>query len=119
LTDDIDLGHVDDGVGYFGAFLTEDRSMNFLGKEVKFFSTTHERAHIMSAFGLAPVDDPSPREALVWEGAIGSFYVSDDRWRITRELPVLVGPGIRAPGRQPLEGPTTLAVTVALSGRSI
>ena len=46
----------------------------FLRKPTKFFSSSHERAHIMCAYGMSALPPGSPCYALVWEGAIGAFY---------------------------------------------
>ena len=89
------LGSPYEGVGYLGAHLVEQRRMNFLGRRVTHFSSTHERAHIMGAIGMAPRDDSPLRAVLVWEGLIGCFYLIDHRWVITRAIPVLRGPGSR------------------------
>jgi hydroxymethyl cephem carbamoyltransferase len=84
-----------EGLGYFGSSRTEQRPMNFLGKQATLFSSTHERAHIMSAIGMAPRDDSPERAVLVWEGGIGSLYLVDSDFRVKREFPIMYGPGVR------------------------
>jgi hydroxymethyl cephem carbamoyltransferase len=83
-----------EGVGYLGQ-QTEQESMNFMGQTVTLFSTTHERSHIASSFGMGPGDDSPQRVALVWEGGIGSFYLVDAQWKVTREIQVMWCPGVR------------------------
>ena len=64
------------GAGYFG---TDKRSVTvenkkFIGKEIKLFSSTHERSHIFGSVGLSPYADKKDCYCLVWEGDIGRFY---------------------------------------------
>jgi hydroxymethyl cephem carbamoyltransferase len=82
------------GAGYEGQEVLESAS-NFLGADVKFFSSTHERSHIMMALGMAPPDGSPLRVVLVWEGTIGSFYVVDDRWHVQKQIEVMTQPGAR------------------------
>ena len=49
----------------------------FLNKDTRYFSSTHERSHILCAFGMSPLSMGKPCYALVWEGAIGAFYEID------------------------------------------
>jgi predicted NodU family carbamoyl transferase len=49
----------------------------FLGKSVHYFSSSHERSHLLSAYGMSNLPKGSPCYALVWEGAIGAFYEID------------------------------------------
>ena len=81
--------------GYFGIGpdAVTDRPGTFLGKEVRIFSSTHERSHLMSAYGMAPLPLDQPFYALVWEGNIGSFYRMDERGRVTHLQQVLTHPG--------------------------
>ncbi|QFU92984.1 3'-hydroxymethylcephem-O-carbamoyltransferase [Amycolatopsis sp. YIM 10] len=84
------------GAGYEGIQDPIVATRRFFGKEVKFFSSTHERSHIYMALGMAPRDDESPlRTVLVWEGDVGAFYVVDANQRIVRKVPVMTGPGAR------------------------
>jgi hydroxymethyl cephem carbamoyltransferase len=82
------------GAGYDGQE-TLSSSSNFLGADVEIFSSSHERSHIMMALGMAPPDDSPLRAVLVWEGTIGRFYLVDDRWRLQRQIEVMVQPGAR------------------------
>jgi hydroxymethyl cephem carbamoyltransferase len=96
------------GAGYLGARQIDERRMNFLGKRIAHFSSTHERAHVMSAIGMAPRDDSPLRAVLVWEGLIGCFYLIDSRWDITSTVPVLSGAGSRYANLFALADPTFL-----------
>ena len=70
-------------------------ALRVFGKEATFFTSSHERSHIMMAIGMAPRHEPGPRAVLVWEGAIGNFYLVDERCRVERTIPVLSNPGSR------------------------
>lgn len=83
-----------EGAGYLGQD-TEKRPMNFLGREVTLFSTTHERSHLISSFALSGGDESAQRAALIWEGGLGSFFLVDSHWKVEREIPVLWCPGTR------------------------
>lgn len=60
-----------------------------LGKPVHYFSSSHERAHLLSAFGMSSLPIGTPCYALVWEGAIGAFYEIDPKLNITLLADVL------------------------------
>jgi len=88
-------GIVYTGAGYEGIQEPAVTTSRFFGKEVRFFSSTHERSHIYMALGMAP-EDPAPvRTVLVWEGDVGAFYLVDSDHRIIRRVPVMTGPGAR------------------------
>lgn len=65
----------------------------FFGKRLRIFSSTHERSHIMSAYGLSSFRPGEPCYCLVWEGNIGSFYRIDERGHVTHLSQVLTDPG--------------------------
>ncbi len=67
----------------------------FLGKQVRYFSSTHERSHILCAFGMSSLPKGTPCYALVWEGAIGAFYEIDSELNITPLADVLNQAGNR------------------------
>ena len=48
-----------------------------LGKTVEYFSSSHERSHLLCAFGMSNLPKGTPCYALLWEGVIGSFYEID------------------------------------------
>ena len=59
------------GVSKRGAIVQQRR---LLGRPVHVFSSSHERSHILCAFGMSSLPKGTPCYALVWEGAIGAFY---------------------------------------------
>lgn len=67
----------------------------FLKKSVRYFSSSHERSHILCAFGMSPLPMGTPCYALVWEGAIGAFYEIDAELNVTLVADVLNQPGNR------------------------
>lgn len=70
-------------------------SKRFLKQDVRYFSSTHERAHILCAFGMSPIPKGTPCYALVWEGSIGAFYSLDSDLKITKIGEPLTSPGNR------------------------
>ncbi|SPF37167.1 3'-hydroxymethylcephem-O-carbamoyltransferase [Syntrophobacter sp. SbD1] len=48
-----------------------------LGRPVRYFSSSHERSHLLCAFGMSSLPKGTPCYALVWEGEIGAFYEID------------------------------------------
>ncbi len=66
-----------------------------LGKPVHYFSSSHERSHLLCAFGMSSLPKGTPCYALVWEGAIGTFYEIDSELNITLLADVLNQPGNR------------------------
>jgi len=88
-------GHIDSG--YWGIekekFIIE--SKNILGKSIDFFSTTHERSHILCSYGLSPFPQGQPCYVLIWEGNFGSFYKIDETMNIQRIGDPLLFPGTR------------------------
>jgi hydroxymethyl cephem carbamoyltransferase len=87
------------GGGYGGADVATQREGELFGKRVTFFSDSHERSHILGVIGMAPKDDAPPvgglRAVLVYEGVIGSLYLVDETWTVTRQIPVMTNPGHR------------------------
>jgi predicted NodU family carbamoyl transferase len=84
-------------VGYRGIArdgITVDRR-RLIGKSVPFFSSSHERSHLLCGFGMSPFPQGSPCYALVWEGAIGAFYEIDPDVNITLISDVMNEPGNR------------------------
>ena len=66
-----------------------------LGGRADYFSSSHERAHLLCAFGMSPVPKGTPCYALIWEGEVGSFYEIDPNFDITLIADVLSQPGNR------------------------
>ncbi len=67
----------------------------YQGNILTHFSSSHERAHLMCAYGMSPFPAGQPCYALVWEGALGSFYKIDSNLNITRLGTPLMFPGRR------------------------
>jgi predicted NodU family carbamoyl transferase len=80
------------GVSKSGAIVQQRR---LLGRPVHYFSSSHERSHILCAFGMSSLPKGTPCYALVWEGAIGAFYEIDPELNITLLANVLNQPGNR------------------------
>lgn len=83
------------GAGYNGIEPGERRPTRFFGKDVTFFTSSHERSHLMMALGMAPRGEHPLQTVLVWEGATGAFYLMDERCEVIRTVPVLRQPGSR------------------------
>jgi hydroxymethyl cephem carbamoyltransferase len=83
------------GAGYSGEKAVQQGRIRFFGKEVEYFSSSHERSHLMMALGMAPPEDHDLTTVLVWEGVTGSFYLVDRNWQVVRSVPVLGSPGDR------------------------
>jgi predicted NodU family carbamoyl transferase len=66
-----------------------------LGKPVHYFSSSHERSHVLCAFGMSGLPKGSRCYVLVWEGAIGAFYEIDSELNITLLANVMNQPGNR------------------------
>lgn len=84
-------------VGYRGIAkegITVDRQ-RFLGESVPFFSSSHERSHLLCGFGMSPFSQGSACYALVWEGEIGAFYEIDRDVNVT-----LIGDVMNEPGNR-------------------
>lgn len=96
--DDYEYLHGSDvHVGYRGVsksdVIVEQRRL--LGRPVHYFSSSHERSHVLCAFGMSSLPKGTPYYALVWEGAIGAFYEIDSELNITLVADVLNQPGNR------------------------
>ena len=83
--------------GYRG--LSENKfiigSKRLLTRKVDYFSSSHERSHILCAFGMSNLPKGTPCYALVWEGEMGAFYEIDSELNITLIADVLKQPGNR------------------------
>lgn len=71
-----------------------ERGRFFRGRS-DYFSSSHERSHIMCALGMSPLPKGTPCYALVWEGEMGTFYEIDANGRISILKDVLTQPGNR------------------------
>ena len=87
--------HYSVGSAYLGAddFMEEPRRM--LGKDVRFFTSSHERSHLAMALGMAPRDDSPEKAVLVWEGFLGHMYLVKGSYEVVRRIEVLRHPGAR------------------------
>ncbi|UOX90001.1 proline dehydrogenase [Amycolatopsis sp. FBCC-B4732] len=81
--------------GYFGVGegSTSDAAGRIFGKQIRHFSSTHERSHIYASLGMAPAAPGKEYYALVWEGHIGSFYRVDAKGEATHLKEVMSDPG--------------------------
>lgn len=91
------------GVGESEIVVDERR---FLGRSVRYFSSSHERSHVLCAFGMSNLPKGTPCYALVWEGAIGAFYEIDPELNITLISNVMNQPGNRYASIYGLADPT-------------
>jgi predicted NodU family carbamoyl transferase len=66
-----------------------------LGKQVHYFSSSHERSHLLCAFGMSNLPKGTSCYALVWEGEIGAFYEISSELNITLVADVLPQVGNR------------------------
>ena len=83
------------GAGYSGVSAVQQGRIRFFGTDVDYFTSSHERSHLMMALGMAPPEDHELTAVLVWEGVTGSFYLVDRDWRVIRTVPVLGCPDER------------------------
>lgn len=85
------------GAGYFGhsEAAVSWRHENWFGRDVRHFTSSHERSHIMCAYGLSPFPQGQPCYALTWESELGSFYFIDEKVRVTKIAEVLRSPGLK------------------------
>lgn len=65
------------------------------GKTVDYFSSTHERSHLICAFGMSSLPKGTPCYALLWEGVIGAFYEIDSDLNLAKLADVMPEPGHR------------------------
>ncbi|MCZ7560488.1 MAG: proline dehydrogenase [Candidatus Methylomirabilota bacterium] len=77
-----------------------------LGKTVDFFSSSHERSHLLCAFGMSNLPKGTPCYALLWEGVIGAFYEIDSELNVTKIGDVMPEPGHRYAMLYALADPT-------------
>ncbi len=95
-------------VGYRGVADSEIvvDQRHLLGRPVRYFSSSHERSHLLCAFGMSDLPKGTPCYALVWEGAIGAFYEIDPELNITLISDVMNEPGNRYTSIYGLADPT-------------
>jgi hydroxymethyl cephem carbamoyltransferase len=83
------------GAGYRGVEPVTVRDCSMLGMSTRLISSSHERSHILCAYGLSPFAQGAPCYALVWEGHIGAFYAIDSALNVTRLAEIMCSPGTR------------------------
>lgn len=66
-----------------------------LGRTIDYFSSSHERSHLLCAFGMSNLPKGTPCYALLWEGVIGSFYEIDSELNFEKLRDVMPEPGHR------------------------
>ncbi|MFE4467261.1 carbamoyltransferase C-terminal domain-containing protein [Leifsonia sp. NPDC056824] len=95
-------------VGYRGLDQSEviKTRRPFMAAEVGYFSSSHERSHLLSAYGMSPIPQGEPCYALIWEGAIGGFYEIDSDVNIRLLANVMNQPGNRYASIYGLADPT-------------
>lgn len=83
------------GAGYAGLDEIIYHQRTLLGQEVAYFSSSHERSHLLCAYGLSPFPQGQPCYALIWEGQFGAFYRIDKDVNIVNLGRVINHPGDR------------------------
>jgi hydroxymethyl cephem carbamoyltransferase len=85
------------GAGYFGHSETalSVGEMDWFGSRTRYFTSSHERAHLMCAYGLSPFQQGQPCYALIWESELGTLYRIDEDVRVHKVGDVLTAPGLR------------------------
>lgn len=83
------------GAGYSGLDQLIYHNRTMLGQDVAYFSSSHERSHLLCAYGLSPFPQGKPCYALIWEGQFGAFYRIDKDINITNLGRVIDNPGDR------------------------
>ncbi|WP_440062068.1 carbamoyltransferase C-terminal domain-containing protein [Pseudomonas syringae] len=81
--------------GYMGLDVRAPKIRNFMGSKVSFYTSSHERSHLICAYSMSPYAQGAPLYALVWEGHLGAFYSIDENLGITKIKTILVDPGVR------------------------
>jgi predicted NodU family carbamoyl transferase len=79
---------------------------HLIGKSVPWFSSTHERSHLLCGFSMSPFPQGSSCYVLVWEGSIGAFYEIDSDVNISLIGDVMNEPGHRYASIYGLADPT-------------
>lgn len=82
------------GAGYYGNEII-DKPYRLFGSDMRFFSSSHERSHLIGGYAMSHFPRGEPVYALVWEGILGSFYRIDEEMRIEK-----LGTPVAAPGHK-------------------
>ena len=94
------------GAGYSGLKQIIYQKRSVFGHDVTYFSSSHERSHLLCGYGLSPFPQGQPCYALLWEGYFGAFYRIDENVNITKLGTVLENPGDRFAFLYALADPT-------------
>jgi predicted NodU family carbamoyl transferase len=83
--------------GYLGSGLsaTNAQEVTIDGESVHWFTTSHERAHVLCAYAMSPYEQGQPCYVLIWEGLIGRFYEIDRDCNLR-----LIGEPVSEPGHR-------------------
>lgn len=94
--------------GYYGleAGKVGVGAQRFFGKRIDHFSSSHERSHLLCAFGMSGLPKGTACYALLWEGNIGAFYEISPDLQITKLANVVPEPGHRYAMLYALADPT-------------
>lgn len=94
------------GAGYSGLKKIIHQKQSIFGHDVTYFSSSHERSHLLCGYGLSPFPQGQPCYALLWEGYFGAFYRIDENVKITSLGSVIEHPGDRFAFLYALADPT-------------
>lgn len=94
------------GAGYSGLRKIIHQERSIFGHDVTYFSSSHERSHLLCGYGLSPFPQGQPCYALLWEGYFGAFYRIDEKVNITKLGSALENPGDRFAFLYALADPT-------------
>lgn len=94
------------GAGYSGLNKIISQTRSMFGQDITYFSSSHERSHLLCGYGLSPFPQGQPCYALLWEGYFGAFYRIDENVNITNLGVVLENPGDRFAFLYALADPT-------------
>ena len=94
--------------GYRGINASNIKVLNrkFLGYPTSLFSSSHERSHLLCAYGLSGLPQGTPCYILLYEGEFGSFYEIDEKFNIIHLGEVMNEPGHRFASLYDLADPT-------------
>lgn len=83
--------------GYYGVDKSDIivNKQRFFDNTINYFSSSHERSHLLCAFGMSNLPTGTPCYALLWEGVIGSFYEIDTKLNFLKLAEVIPEPGHR------------------------
>ena len=83
------------GAGYCGLVPPRLTMGQIFGAQVHLATDSHERSHIMCAYGMSPFPQGQVCYVLLWEGYIGSLYFVNENTEIKHLGKIMSYPGIR------------------------